>query len=292
MVRSWPRRVAGGARLAALYLAVAAIVVAALGPLAWAAISSISSQVELLEVPPHWIPHTPTLSGYRDLLHPTASGLMPAVYSFRRSLANTLLVSGVTTLVCLVVGSIAAYAFARLHFAAKRSIFNLVVFTQMLPSVALIIPLYILLVRMHLVDTLTGLSLVYTSFTLPFVIWVMRGHFQTIPHELEDAARVDGCSRLGALVRIVVPVSAPGFVATGTFAFLGAWGEFLLPVVLTSTDRAEPLTVIISQFSGVYNIDYHLMTTAGVLAALPPVILALVFSERLISGLTEGGVKG
>ena len=217
---------------------------------------------------------------------------MPAVYSFRRSLANTLIVSVVTTLVCLAVGSITAYAFARLQFVAKRSIFNLVVFTQMLPSVALIIPLYILLVRVHLIDTLAGLTLVYTSFALPFVIWVMRGYFQTVPHELEDAARVDGCSRLGALARVVLPVSAPGLVATGTFAFLGAWGEFLLPVVLTSTDRAEPLTVIISQFSGVYNIDYHLMTTAGVLAALPPVILALVFSEHLISGLTEGGVKG
>ena len=132
----------------------------------------------------------------------------------------------------------------------------------------------------------------YASFTLPFVIWVMRGYFQTIPRDLEDAARVDGCSRLGALARVIVPVSAPGFVATGTFAFLGAWGEFLLPVVLTSTPRAEPLTVIISQFSGVYNIDYRLMTTAGVLTALPPVILALAFSERLISGLTEGGVKG
>jgi multiple sugar transport system permease protein len=292
MGRSRRRRVASGARAAALYLTVAAIVVAVLGPLAWAAISSVSSQVELLEVPPHWIPHAPTLSGYRDLLRPTVPGLMPAVYSFRRSLANTLVVSAVTTFVCLAVGGIAAYAFARLQFRAKRSTFNLIVFTQMLPSVALIIPLYILLGRMHLVDTLTGLILVYTSFTLPFVIWVMRGHFQTIPQELEDAARVDGCSRLGALIRVVVPVSAPGLVATGTFAFLGAWGEFLLPVVLTSTDRAEPLTVIISQFSGVYNIDYHLMTTAGVLAALPPVILALVFSERLISGLTEGGVKG
>jgi multiple sugar transport system permease protein len=292
MARSLRRRMSRGVRTGALYLAVAAIVIVVLGPLVWAAISSISPQVELLEAPPHWLPHAPTLSGYLDLLHPTVSGLMPAVYAFRRSLGNTLVVSAVTTLVCLIVGSVAAYAFARLQFAAKRSIFNLVVFTQMLPTVALIIPLYILLIRLHLVDTLSGLVLVYASFTLPFVIWVMRGYFQTIPRELEDAARVDGCSRLGALTRVIVPVSAPGFVATGSFAFLGAWGEFLLPVVLTSTPRAEPLTVIISQFSGVYNIDYRLMTTAGVLAALPPVILALVFSERLISGLTEGGVKG
>jgi multiple sugar transport system permease protein len=281
-----------GIGVMALYMAVAAILFGVLGPLLWAVISIISSQVELLEVPPHWIPHAPTLTSYLNLLHPTTSGLMPAVYEFRRSLVNSLIVSLMTTLICLVVGSVSAYAFARLAFAAKRSIFNVVVFTQMLPTVALIIPLFILLVRAHLADTLAGLIIVYTSFTLPFVIWVMRGHFQAIPRELEDAARVDGCSLLAALVRVVVPVATPGLVATGAFAFLGAWGEFFLPVVLTSTERAKPLTVVISQFSGVYNIDYHLMTTAGILTALPPIILALVFSERLLSGLTEGGVKG
>ena len=138
MARSWEKRTSLGVRTGALYLAVVAIVVVVLGPLVWAAISSISPQVELLEVPPHWFPHAPTLSGYTDLLHPTVRGLMPAVYAFRRSLGNTLAVSAATTLLCLIAGSVAAYAFARLQFAGKRSIYNLVVFTQMLPTVALI----------------------------------------------------------------------------------------------------------------------------------------------------------
>jgi len=136
------------------------------------------------------------------------------------------------------------------------------------------------------------LIIVYTTFTLPFVVWVMTSYFQAIPRELEDAARVDGCSRLGTLFRIVLPLSGPGLVATGIFAFLGAWGEFFLTVVLASSVSSKTVVLVIAEFSGVYKANYGLITAAGILASLPPILLALFFGNRLVEGLTAGSVKG
>jgi len=275
-----------------LYLLVIGIVAFSLAPVVWAFISSISKPVELLSVPPHWIPHEPTLENYVNLLRPVKRGLELGAYEFNRALLNSFIASGFTTALCLVVGSIAAYAYARLDFPGRDSSFLIIVFTQMLPSVTLVIPLYILLYRMKLLDTLTGLVLVYSTFTLPFIIWVMKSYFEAIPRELEDAARVDGCGRLGALFRIVLPLAGPGLVATGTFAFLGAWGEFFLTVVLASTLESKTVTMVIAEFSGKYKPNWGLMSTAGILASVPPIALAIFFGNQLVEGLTAGGVKG
>lgn len=275
-----------------LYLLVIGILVFSLAPMVWTFISSISKPVELLSVPPHWIPHEPTFENYINILHPVERGLELGAYEFNRSLLNSLIAAGVTTAFCLVVGSIAAYAYARLDFPGRNASFLVIVFTQMLPSVALVIPLYILFFRLRLLDTLVGLILVYSTFTLPFVVWVMKSYFQAIPRELEDAARVDGCGRLGALFRIVLPLAGPGLVATGIFAFLGAWGEFFLTVVLASTLQSKTVVMVIAEFSGKYKPNYGMMCTAGILASVPPVALALIFGDLLVEGLTAGGVKG
>jgi len=275
-----------------LYLLVIGIVVFSLAPVVWTFISSISKPVELLSVPPHWIPHEPTLENYVNLLRPVKRGLELGAYEFNRALLNSFIASGLTTALCLVVGSIAAYAYARLDFPGRDSSFLIIVFTQMLPSVALVIPLYILLYRMKLLDTLTGLVLVYSTFTLPFIIWVMKSYFEAIPRELEDAARVDGCGRLGALFRIVLPLAGPGLVATGTFAFLGAWAEFFLTVVLASTLESKTVTMVIAEFSGKYKPNWDLMSAAAILASVPPIALAVFFGNQLVEGLTAGGVKG
>lgn len=275
-----------------LYLLVFGILAFSLAPILWTLISSLSLPVELLSVPPHWIPEQPTLKNYSTLLNPVERGLDLPAYEFNRSLLNSLVAAGVTTLICLVIGSITAYAYARLEFPGRQASFLLIVFTQMLPAVALVIPLYILFYKLSLLDKLPGLIIVYTTFTLPFVIWVMRGYFQAIPRELEDAARVDGCGRLGALFRIVLPLCGPGLVATGIFAFLGAWGEFFLTVVLASSMRSKTVVLVIAEFSGIYKANYGLITAAGILASLPPILLALVFGDLLVKGLTSGGVKG
>ena len=275
-----------------LYILVFGILAFSLGPILWMLISSISLPVELLSVPPHWIPHMPTLKNYLTLLYPVARGLQLGAYEFDRALLNSFISAGVTTVLCLIIGSITAYSYARLDFPGRQASFLLIIFTQFLPSVALVIPLYILFYKLKLLDTLLGLIIVYTTFTLPFVVWVMRGYFQAIPRELEDAARVDGCGRLGVLFRIVLPLSSPGLVATGIFAFLGAWGEFFLTVVLASSIHSKTVVLVIAEFSGVYKTDYGLTTAAGILASLPPIILALMFGDRLVEGLTAGGVKG
>jgi multiple sugar transport system permease protein len=290
--RSTQVRIIHALKRTGLYILVFGILAFSLAPILWALISSISLPVELLTVPPHWIPHQPTLKNYITLLHPVARGLELGAYEFNRSILNSFIASGITTVLCLVIGSITAYAYARLEFPGREASFLLIIFTQMLPSVALIIPIYILFYKLKLLDTLIGLILVYSTFTLPFVVWVMKGYFQAIPRELEDAARVDGCGRLGALFRIVLPLSSPGLVATGIFAFLGAWGEFFLTVVLASTTNSKTVTLVLAEFSGVYKADYGLITTAGILASIPPILLALFFGDLLVEGLTAGGVKG
>jgi multiple sugar transport system permease protein len=276
---------------ALVYLGALGVVLYALLPFAWVAISSISPQVELTSIPPHVIPEHPTLDNYARLLG-GAERSDVAAYEFRRALLNTLVVGLVVTGAGLVAGSAAAYAFARMRFRGRTGLFLLVVFTQLLPSLALAIPLYVLLSRFALVNTLGGLVLVYSSFTLPFVVWVMRGYFLSIPRELEEAAMIDGCSRLAALVRVVLPLSAPGLTATAIFSLLAVWSEFFLAVIFTSTDASKTISVVAAEFSGRYSLDYGGLTASAVLASLPPVVLALLTQRFIVGGLTAGGVRG
>ena len=162
----------------------------------------------------------------------------------------------------------------------------------MLPEIATIIPLYFIMKSLNLINTITCLVLVYTSFTLPFVIWMMESYFETIPIEIEDAAAIDGLNRFGIFTRIMLPLSLPGIVTTLIFTFLTAWDEFLFALIMTSTYQSKTLTVAISEFTTRHMIDYGLMMTGGLLAALPPMLIALVLQKYIISGLTSGAIKG
>ena len=164
--------------------------------------------------------------------------------------------------------------------------------TYMLPPIALILPLYQIMGALGLRDTPIALIVVYSSFVTPFVIWIMRGYIASISPDLDDAARVDGCSRLGALVRVIVPISGPGLVSTALLAFLMAWDEFLYALILTSTNASKTLPVALNDFIGRYGLDFGLLATGGVIAALPPVLIAFVFQRYIVAGLTTGGVKG
>jgi multiple sugar transport system permease protein len=163
---------------------------------------------------------------------------------------------------------------------------------RMVPEISLVIPLFILASRFRLIDKPAVLIITYLTFALPFAIWLMAAFFQTIPIELEDAARIDGCSRLEILFRIVMPISAPGLVSTGLFIFLLSWDEFFYALIFTSTLAAKTAPVAIAEFVGRYVTDVNAMMAGGVLAAIPPVLLALVFQRYIVSGLTTGAVKG
>lgn len=273
-----------------IYVLVIIIFVFTVAPFSWLIISSISTKAELLSTPPRWIPHSPTLRSYKAIFFGGARTMRAARY-FKNALINSIIIAGSVTVLCLVIGSMASYSFVRLKFRGRQPLLLLILTTQMIPAVGIIIPLYIVMMNLRLLDTHLGLFVAYSSFILPLIIWIMMGYFQTIPIDIEDAARIDGCSRIGALVRVVLPLVAPGLAAAGVFAFIIAWNEFFFALVLTSIS-AKTLPVLISEFSTKFGADYVMMSTGGVLASIPPVVLALIFQKFIIKGLTGGAVKG
>jgi multiple sugar transport system permease protein len=260
-------------------------------PIFWLVMASISTRVELLAVPPHWIPQHPTFKNYLDILLP-GSAASEVSRTLIITLLNSFKVASAVAIICLIVGSLAAYALVRISFRFNRTLLVGILGTRMIPEVSLVIPLYILASRVQLLNTPYVLIITYLSFALPFAIWLMAAFFQTIPIELEEAARLDGCSRLSILFRIVMPISAPGLVTTALFVFLLAWDEFFYALIFTSTLAAKTAPVAIAEFVGRYVTDINAMMAGGVLAAVPPVLLALLFQRYIVSGLTAGAVKG
>lgn len=260
-------------------------------PVAWLVISSVSTRAELLSTPIHWIPQQPTLQNYINVLFPS-EGTSEVAKTFRITLRNSLLVASSVTIIALFFGSLASYALVRLRFPFQRSMLIGILGTRMIPEISLVIPLYLFATRFGLFNSPSILIITYLSFALPFAIWLMAAFFDTIPVELEDAARIDGCSRLETLWKIIMPISAPGLVSTGLFVFLTAWDEFFFALILTSTVSAKTVPVAIAEFTGRYVVDVSGMMTGGVLAAIPPVLLSLIFQRYIVSGLTAGAVKG
>jgi len=275
------------------YAFVLMLVFAVLAPFVWMVISSISPQVELTKKPPHWIPEEPTLRRFKALIFGPGQGQsMPvATERFVSALVNSLLVSSITTLVCIAAGSAAAYALVRLPVPGRQYFMVGMLGAQMLPIIVIIIPLYLLMQAARLVDTRQGLILLYSGFMLPTVIWIMYSYFQTIPAELEEAAMIDGCSRAGTLLRIVMPLSGPGVVAVAAFTFLSSWNEFFIALIITAS-QAKTITVIVTEFATQFGIDYGLMTTGGVIGSIPPLILAFLLQRYIVQGLTAGAMKG
>jgi multiple sugar transport system permease protein len=260
-------------------------------PVAWLVISSISTRSELLSTPIHWIPQQPTFQNYINILVP-GQDASEVAKTFRITLWNSLLVASSVTVIALTLGSLASYALVRLRFPFRQTMLIGILGTRMIPEISLVIPLYLFATRFGLFNSPLILIITYLSFALPFAIWLMAAFFNTIPVELEDAARIDGCNRIETLFRIILPISAPGLVSTGLFVFLTAWDEFFFALIMTSTVSAKTVPVAIAEFTGRYVVDVGGMMTGGVLAAIPPVILSLIFQRYIVSGLTAGAVKG
>jgi multiple sugar transport system permease protein len=280
-----------------LYAAVLAVVLWTMAPFYWMLVSSVSEQRDLFSFPPVWFPRTVSLErfwillGLGDLAGLDEETARPALL-FRTALLNSVLVCGITTAVGLAVGTIAAYAYARLRFAFSGPFMALTVVVHMLPPIATVIPLYILLRKIGLLNELSGLILVYAALSVTYVVWVMSGYFRSIPKELEESARIDGCSRMGALVRVILPIVTPGLVATGILVFITTWNEFLYVLVLMNDPANKTVPVVVAEFSTQDQIKYGMIMTGGIIVSLPPVLMALLFQRRLISGLTAGAVKG
>jgi multiple sugar transport system permease protein len=260
-------------------------------PLLWLFSASLSNQVELYSIPPHWIPQHITFQNYLDIIFPTLA-VSSVPRTFAAALLNSIKIASSVTLVCIVLGSLAAYALVRIPFGFNQRIQVGLLVTRMIPEVSLIIPLFVVASSLDLINKPIVLIITYMSFALPYTIWMMAAFFQTVPVELEEAARLDGCDRLGILWRIVLPLSTPGLISTAMFVFLLAWDEFFYALIFTSTLAAKTAPVAIAEFIGRYTVNINGMMAGGILVALPPVILGIIFQRYIVSGMTAGAVKG
>lgn len=258
-------------------------VVWTLAPVVWMVISSLLTPVALTSLPPDLSLEQFTWMNYQGVLA-TGQSLLPAM-------RNSLIVSVLTTSIALALGSAAAYAIARLETPGGNRLALMVLATQMFPGIVIIIPLFILLSRLGLIDTYAGLVLVYLSFVLPIVIWVMKGFFEAIPPDLERAAAIDGATTWQTFTRIVLPISLPPLFAAGIFAFIESWNEFMFAIVLTRL-QTKTAPIAISEFAGQYQTAVGQMVAAATLASVPIIALALVFRGYILKGFAEGAIKG
>lgn len=269
-------------------------VVWVLAPFVWLFISSISEQVELLSIPPHWWPERPTLDNYRAIfsrfLSTGWSGSQPEL--IWEGLLNSLYVGLLVTLFNLPLGSLAGYAFARLRFPLKRVLLGSLLFSRMVPVFAVILPFFILFRILGLLDSKLGLAIAHLAVTLPFTVWVMKGYFESIPIDLERAARIDGCSRLKALWYVTMPLARPGLIAAFIFSFMTSWNEFILALILTSSPSAMTVQPTIAGLYTITRVEYGVMMAGAALTALPPTLIALFLQRYLMQGLLSGGVRG
>jgi multiple sugar transport system permease protein len=275
-----------------VYGLVGAVALWLVGPFVWLFVTSVSYQKHLLARPFSPIPPEVTFDNYRMILGLMRFHAEGQAAKILPSMLNTLIVAAVVTVVNLVVGTTAGYAYARFRFPWKGVSLYVLLFTRMLPTIVLIPAIFLMFRAVGLQNTLTGLVVAYCAFTLPFTIWIMKAYFETIPAELDRSALVDGCNRLQAYYRVILPVSGPGLVAGGAFTFMLCWNEFLVALILNTKPGTTTLPPVIAAMNGQINIDYSVIAASGFLGALPAVILVLVFQRYLVQGLTAGSVKG
>jgi N,N'-diacetylchitobiose transport system permease protein len=252
-------------------------------PVYWMVATAFKPGQQILSYTPHWIPRPPTLSNFRDAINQPF---------FWDAVRNSLIV--VTTVVALsvVLAFLASLALAKFHFYGRKAFIVLILGVQMVPLAALIIPLYIMMSRLGQVDKLTGVIAMYLTFVLPFTVWTMRGFLLGIPKELEEAAMVDGATRFGAFVRVLLPLVGPGLVATSIFAFIQAWNEFLIAYVFLHTPEKQTLMVWLASFTTLRGTNWGPLMAGATLCALPVVFFFLLVQRRIAFGLTAGAVRG
>ena len=253
-------------------------------PVYWMVASAFKPQEELDGLTPTWFPMHPTLSHFSDAIHRPF---------FWHGVKNSLIVVSVTVALSMVLAFLAAVALATFRFTGRKAFIILIIGIQMLPQAGLIIPLYVVLARYHQVNALSGVILTYMTFVLPFSVWMLRGFLLGIPKELEEAAMVDGSTRIGSFVRILLPLVAPGLVATSIFAFITTWNEYIFARILLNDQSKQTATVWLSYFTGTSrNTDWGGLMAGSTLIAIPVVVFFLIVQRKIAFGLTAGAVRG
>ncbi len=264
------------------YLLLLIVLLYSAGPLLWQFITSIKPDAELVRIPPV-LPKDATAGHYISIFkgHP-----------FMRIIINSAIVAASTTILSIIIGSLAAFGLAKLKISYKTLILGFVLSVSMFPPIATVSPLYIIIRALGLRDTWWALVITYTTFSLPLSIWILTNFFKEIPDEIYRAARVDGCSPFQAFYKIMLPLSAPGLFATAILVFIFSWNEFLFALTFTSTTASRTIPVGIALFPGLHEVPWGDIAAASVVVTIPLIILVFAFQKRIIEGLTAGAVKG
>lgn len=277
-------RTRGRAGVIGRYIAVVIVVFIALAPLYWTFITSIKNSVELFASPPTIFPHSFDLSNYVQVFSSPI---------FLPTLRNSAIIAIITTLISLLIGVLCAYALARLNFAGRSFVLSTVLSVNMFPFIAMVGPLFVLFTgSLYLYNTYAALIIPDLLLTLPLTIWFLNSFFREMPLDLEEAARIDGASRLRTLWEIIVPLAAPGVFSVAILSFISVWNDFLFGSSLTSDQSAQPVTVGILSFNSEHVIAYGQLAAASIVVTLPLVVLVLLLQRRIVAGLTAGAVKG
>jgi multiple sugar transport system permease protein len=283
-----------------------------LAPIGWLVSSSLQSEAEITSVPPHWVPHMPTIGNFAAIfksggqaatddshnegeskgdangagfIPSTAKNLLPSMW-------NSFVVAVVVVVLNLLVSVPAAYAMAKIRFIGRTTSIYIMLTSRVIPDIALVVPFFLLIQKLGLLDNRLSLIITYLAITVPFSVFILLGYFESLPDELDKAARVDGCSRFQTLTLVFLPLATPSLVAVVLFTFLTSWNEFLLALMFTQTPASQTMPIVIAAFTSDFNISFSFINAAGVLAIIPPVIIAIMFERYIVSGLTAGAVKG
>ncbi len=264
-----------------VYAALIVLLIVFLFPLVWVVGLSFKTRIQTFANPPLFI-WTPTLHNYITVLE---------TGDFQRAFINSLVISAEAVFLSIAIGVPASYAFARFRFHGNRPLFFSLLVMRMLPPIAVLVPMYVLFSKLGLAQTRFSVVLAYTTFSLPLVVWIMRGFFEELPRELEESAWVDGASRFAAFRTVALPLVRPGIVAATILCLLLAWNDFIFAAVLT-TDRTRTLPVLMASYSGDVGVDWGSMTASGVLVVLPVILFSFLAQRHLVAGLSSGAVKG
>lgn len=266
-----------------IYVVLACAALITIFPMAWVISTSLKPNNEIFANPPYWIPHAPTIGNYVEVLINS---------SIPKALLNSFLVGFMSALTALLLGGSAGYAFARFKFRGSKFLQLFMLLSQMLPLTVLMIPLFYMENAAGIVDTKIGLAIAHLVISLPLVTWMAKGYFNGIPKEIEEAARVDGCSTLQTMIRIVIPLLGPALAATGIYAFISSWNEYALANVLTRSDASRTVPIALNEFSSFFKVDWGDTMAAAAIISVPIILIFTLIQKQFVAGLAAGAVKG
>lgn len=275
-----PRRIVSGMLVWATLLV---LLVWALTPLLLMIATSLKPSGEIFQIPPQLLPSSPTFEHYVEVFTGSSMG---------RAFVNSLAVAGLVTLITMTISLSTGYALARIHFRGANGLSVYMLIGQLLPITIFLLPLYRIVNALGLSDSIAGIALAHMTVVVPLVVWMVRNTLISIPVDIEEAARIDGCSRLEAVVAVVLPVAAPGLAAVGIFAFLQSWNEFVLSSVLSTTTASRTAPVALTEFAGQFDTDWGGTMAAATIMTVPIAALFLCFQRYFVSGMAAGAVKG